>query len=116
MQIRIKQGAFEINAVVRFVMFETMPADLIAQGKQKVILPVVARSEQRSSLGNQFLISGDILSGHGQVLLGVGNQIHDVDRRFSRLGQFDLAIVSSGDQRRIDQRGERNGSELHVVA
>ncbi len=44
-QIRIEQRTLRRGAVVRFVMFQSVAADLVAERVEKVILAVVARAE-----------------------------------------------------------------------
>ena len=81
-----------------------------------MILPIVPRAEQRTGFGDQLLIGREILCIHGQVRFFVGDEIHDVGWSFSGLGQFDLPVMQTRDQRRIDQGGERNLVELNRIA
>jgi pyridoxal biosynthesis lyase PdxS len=87
-------------------MFESMVANRIAQRKKKIVMTIVPGSEQLSGLGHQLLEGAEILRRHGQVGVGVGHQIHHMDGCLSRLGQFNLAEMNSGDQGRIDERRE----------
>jgi hypothetical protein len=80
-----------------------------------MILAVVARAEEGSSFGDQFLIGGEIFRLHGQLGFAVGDQVHDVHRSFAGLGQLDAAVEEAGDQRGIDQRGQRRCGELYFV-
>ena len=73
MQIRVQQRAFSCDAVVRFVMFHSVPANLIAKRVQKVILPVVAGAEQRAGFSHQLPVSSEVLRLHHQILFAVGD-------------------------------------------
>ena len=85
-EIRIEQRALGGRAVVRFVMLESVPAHLAAERVQKVILAVMARSEERSGLSHQLAISRQILWFHRQIGFIVRDDIHNVDRLIVRGG------------------------------
>ena len=97
-EIGIEQGTLSRSAVVRFVMLQSMPADLIAERVEKVILPVVARSEQRSGFSNQLLIGCQVLWLHLQIGFAVGDQIHFVCGRTGSSGQIDSPVMQPSDQ------------------
>ena len=115
-EIGIEQRASGGRAIVRFVMLQAVASDHVAQGVKEMILAVMARAEKGSGFGDEFLIGGEFFRLHRELGFAVGDDVHDVHGSFAGLGQFDLAVEQAGDQRRIDQRGERCGRELYFVS
>ena len=72
-------------------------SNLIAERVEKVILTVMTRSEQHPGLSHQFFITFQILLRHLEVGVAVTDQIHQVERIFSRRSELYLPVMTAGD-------------------
>src|ERR1700675_3971097 len=97
MPIGIEQRAFRRGAVIRFVMFESVAADLIAESVEKVILAVMPRSKQRASFRHQLAISSQVFRRHRQISFVVGDYVHYMKGLIGSSGQFDSLVMQSRD-------------------
>ena len=109
----VDQGALIDAAVVGFVMLETEVRNVIAEGVEEVIVAVVMRAEKFLRLLDQILVViPDFLRGieRGGA---VGGDVHFGDRILRERNNFQKF---SGDDRRVDERGERDWSEVDFVS
>ena len=85
-QIWIEQRSLERHTVVGLVMLESVPSDLVAQGVKKMVVAIMARTEQRSRFCYQFLIRGNFLGLEREIRLCIRDHVDNVKWAFSRLG------------------------------
>src|SRR5215472_19079035 len=88
---------------------------VVAQRQQKVILAVVSRAKQGSCLSNEPLVVVDGVSGKLQSGFAVRRGVDVMlDRSLGR--EWSAAEMCAGQDRRVHERGERNGLESGFVA
>src|ERR1700688_2307703 len=97
MPIGIEQRTLGGGAVVRFVMFESVAANLVAESIEKVILGVMPRAKQRAGFRHQLAIIRQVFRRHREVSFVVGHYIHYMEGLIGSSGQFDSLVMQSRD-------------------
>ena len=119
-RVRIQQGIVDQGAlgepvVARFVVLESERGDVVAQGEQEVVGPVVVGAEQRGPLGDQLAKGRLRFRPDLERGVTVCEQMKAVrDGGVAR--QVDLSIMSACGDRRVDEFGERDILELNPIA
>ncbi len=109
----IDQGALVDAAVVGFVVLQAEVGDVIAERVEEVIVAVVMRAEKFLRLIDKTLVVVPNFLGSFERGGAVGGDVHFGGRI---LRERDDLQEFSGDDRRVDERGERNGRELDLVS
>src|ERR1700688_5149965 len=92
MPIGIEQRTLGGGAVVRFVMFESVAANLVAESIEKVILAVMPRSKQRASFRHQLAISRQVFRRHRQISFVVGDYVHYMEGLIGSSGPLESLV------------------------
>src|SRR5690242_18352650 len=111
-EIRIRERAFRSAVVAGLMMLYAVMTSIVAERQQEVIVEIVPRAEERTSLRNQIAICSLVGGRHRQPGFAFAHHLDHMLRRLARLGEFDVAIMRARDQRRIDERSERDRLEL----
>ena len=80
-------------------MFQSMLADIAAQGVKKVVMAIMARPEKSARFSHQLLIGRQVFRRHLQIGFAVRDQIHLVIRLLRPGIQIDSPEVLARDQR-----------------
>src|SRR6266568_1286708 len=94
-------------------MLQSEVRDVVAQGEQKMIVAVVVRAEEFLGLLDQVLVVIPYLLGSVERGGTIGG---DIQFRQRFLSEWNDLQELSGDDRRVDQRGQGNGGELDFVS
>src|ERR1700688_1432568 len=92
MPIGIEQRTLGGGAVVRFVMFESVAANLVAESIEKGKVAVMPRAKQRAGFRPQLAIRRQVFRRHREVSFVVGNYIHYMEGLIGSSGQFDQPL------------------------
>src|ERR1700722_253026 len=98
-QVRIAEGVLGVSAVVGFMMLQSVAADFIAYGEEKVVVAIVPRAKQRSGFGDQFLEISLLARRQVEIGFVFGDHVENMNRSFSGLREFNFLEVLSGDKR-----------------
>ena len=100
---RIREVIFAGLIIARFVMLETEVRDLIAEREQKMIFAIMPGAEQRARFTNELSVFLDKIGRRVQGFVAVGGDVEIM--RGCRTGtEFDAPEVTSGEDRRVDER------------
>src|SRR3989475_6264507 len=81
--IRVEQRAFGRAVVARLVVLQAERLNVIAQGKQKIVMAVVARAEERPRFCHQLLEVGHEFGADGHPCGAVAREVQQVRRRLA---------------------------------
>src|SRR5262249_38489271 len=95
-------------------MFQTVPRHLVAEGHQKTIRFIVAGSKKGSRFGYQLLVVSLYLGRNFQPGLALADQLEVVSRLTGR-AKGNLALITTGLNRRIDERLQANPAESGLI-
>src|SRR5690242_10756060 len=97
-------------------MLKAVVRGLIAQGQQEMVLLIVPSAEKLSGFGNELLVAGKVLVRDFKLVRTFRDHINYLKRLLTRRRELYLAIVQSGDQRRVHQAVESDRLKINGVA
>src|SRR5712691_9494981 len=97
-QAGITKCAFPYAVVTGFVVLQAVMANLVTQGVEKMVLPVMACSKQRTGLIHEFLVTLQIFCRHLQISGAVTYHVNYVTRSFSTRSEFYLPVLTAGNE------------------
>ena len=109
----VDQATFADTAIVGFVMLESEVGHVIAERVEEMVVLVMLRAEKRSRLRDKILV---VIPNFLRRLEGGGAVGGDVKfrRRLSGCERHRLQVLA-GENRGVDQHGERHGAEMQVA-
>ncbi len=114
-KIGIDKRAQRHAIVAGLVVLEAAAAGHVGERNQEVIAAVVMRAEERSGFRHQTFVAVDEILRQIERGVGVGGDVEFLRRRTGRRKR-NHAIVRTGDDGRIDERGQRNWREFDSVS
>ncbi len=116
MGIGIAEHIFRCAVVAGLMVFQTVMGGLVPQNEKEVVFFVVSRAKKFACFCYKLFQAGQVRIRHLDGLFAFANQIDHMNRRLTRGRELYLAVNRSGDQRRVNQFGQRDGLEFSRTA